>query len=405
MNNFNIEKDMSDKLSSIKEENLRLNKDIGFLRTVKNNIIYLKKLKLRKYLRRLKQENPDKKIVILPHVMRYYDIMKQRPQQIADEFAKKDDILYFYLTDEIEEPFIRKISDNLYLLSDAETLTSVFNKYILHMYANCSTHYFDLLKVMEVLSNGNKVIYEFIDALDAGLLNVSEEILLRHNYLLNREDVPVFCTARVLYDEVINNYRKQNVHLTSNGVRYEDFNNELKKEIPDNIKKLIKKGNKIITYYGAIAKWVDYELIEKLAKHNKNYHIVMIGKNYYHEVEELEKVSNIHFLGPVEYKKLINYGYYSDVLIIPFLINDITKATSPVKVFEYMAMEKPIVITALPECKKYKSINIANNHDEFIKMVDKSVKKDLTAKEKKLMKKEALENTWEQKTNEIYREI
>lgn len=405
MNNLLREKEVMDKLTSLKEENVRLNQNIGFLRTIKNNINYLKKLKLRKYLIKLKKENEGKKVIIFPHVMRYYDIMKQRPQQIADEFAKKNDILYFYLTDDIEESFIRKISENLYLLSDSDTLTSVFDKYILHMYANCSTHYFDLLKVMEVLSNGNKIIYEYIDALDAGLLNVSEEILLRHNYLLNREDVPVFCTARVLYDEVINNYRKKNVHLTSNGVRYEDFNNDNKKNIPDDIKKIIKKGNKIITYYGAIAKWVDYELIEKIAKHNKNYHIVMIGKNYYHEVEELEKVSNIHFLGPVEYKKLINYGYYSDVLIIPFLINDITKATSPVKIFEYMAMEKPIVITKLPECKKYKSINIANNHDEFIQMVDKSVKKALTIKEKQIMKKEALENTWEQKTNEIYREI
>ena len=35
-----------------------------------------------------------------------------------------------------------------------------------------------------------------------------------------------------------------------------------------------------------------------------------------------------------------------------------------------MALEKPIITTAMKECKKYKSIFIANNAEEFISFVE-----------------------------------
>ena len=41
-----------------------------------------------------------------------------------------------------------------------------------------------------------------------------------------------------------------------------------------------------------------------------------------------------------DYHILQNYAAKIDVLTIPFLINEITKATSPVKLFEYMALNK-----------------------------------------------------------------
>ena len=158
-------------------------------------------------------------------------------------------------------------------------------------------------------------------------------------------------------------------------------------------------------YYGALAKWFDYELIKKLAQTDK-YSIVLFGIKYDESFDEnLGNEKNIYFMGPRNYKVLKNYAKHADVLTIPFVINNITLATSPVKIFEYMALHKPIVTTDMPECRKYKSVLIGHNHDEFIAEVDESLK---LAKDKKyieLLDKEAKENDWSMKAESILKLI
>ncbi len=155
-------------------------------------------------------------------------------------------------------------------------------------------------------------------------------------------------------------------------------------------------------YYGALASWFDYNLIIYLAKQRPQYNIVLFGIKYDDSLDKynINNYSNIFFLGAKNYSILQNYASKFNVCIIPFLINSITKATSPVKLFEYMALGKPIVTTAMTECKKYKSVFISNNYNEFIKLIDNCVNlKDETYF--KLLTKEALQNTWYEKAKII----
>ncbi|MFR8622317.1 hypothetical protein [[Ruminococcus] torques] len=102
---------------------------------------------------------------------------------------------------------------------------------------------------------------------------------------------------------------------------------------------------------------------------------------------------------------LQNYAARMDVLTIPFLINDITKATSPVKLFEYMALNKPIVTTDMDECRKYESVLIGHDHKEFLEQLDKAILLKTDETYKALLDKEALENTWEEKARTILEQL
>ena len=154
-------------------------------------------------------------------------------------------------------------------------------------------------------------------------------------------------------------------------------------------------------YYGALAKWFDYKLIKEIAKTNK-YNIVLFGIKYDESFDEnLNNEENIYFMGPRDYKVLKYYAKKADVLTIPFLINNITKATSPVKIFEYMALNKPIVTTDLNECRKYKSVLIAKNHKDFIKKLNEAIKLKKDRKYLALLEKEAKENDWSYKAKAI----
>ena len=145
------------------------------------------------------------------------------------------------------------------------------------------------------------------------------------------------------------------------------------------------------------------KILTRLEKFGDN--IVLLGIKYDGSFDEanLNECSNIYFLGPKKYEELPNYASHFDVCTIPFLINDITQATSPLKLFEYMAMEKPIVTTNMNECTKYKSVMIANDKEEFVKLVDKAIEMANERDEEYFaeLKKESLENTWESKAKVI----
>lgn len=181
-----------------------------------------------------------------------------------------------------------------------------------------------------------------------------------------------------------------------------DKNYELESEFKD----ILDKEQPVIGYYGALAKWFDYNLIKYLADTGK-YQIILFGIKYDDSYEKagLDKRNNVHFLGSRDYAVLQNYADKMDVLTIPFLINDITRATSPVKLFEYMALNKPIVTTDMDECRKYESVLIGHDYEEFEKQLDNALemKKDETYMA--LLDKEALDNTWEAKARLIVEEM
>ena len=89
------------------------------------------------------------------------------------------------------------------------------------------------------------------------------------------------------------------------------------------------------------------------------------------------------------------------MLTIPFLINDITRSTSPVKIFEYMAMHKPIVTTDMNECRKYDSVLIGRTHEEFIALLDKAMALHSDADYIAKLDNDARNNDWSMKAQAI----
>ena len=106
-------------------------------------------------------------------------------------------------------------------------------------------------------------------------------------------------------------------------------------------------------------------------------------------------------MGVKQYEVLKYYAKELDILTIPFLINDITKSTSPLKLFEYMALNKPIVTTDMNECRKYKSVMIGKTHKAFLKTLEIAQENKNDKRYIKLLDKEAKENSWDSKAKLI----
>lgn len=342
----------------------------------------------------------------------------QRPQHIARNLAKKGSLVFFEITTVTDKVrTYKKIEDNLTLVNFnnramQRLLLEEIRKYnkpkYIQFYSTDAT--LSVSDLDSFIDDGYKVIYEYIDDINPKLLGMNElppNITEKYERMMeDKDNTFVVVTADALEKDVLERRGNEKMVFSCNGVDYDHFT-KLDKEIKfdDRFKKVIKEDKPIVGYYGALANWFDYDMVKKLAKERPDYNIVLLGIKYDGSYDEanLEEYSNIYFLGPKKYDELPYYASHFTICTIPFLVNDITQATSPLKLFEYMALGKPIVTTAMKECKKYKSVKIAKNTDEFIKICDDliDISKNKEDKYFKLLKEEALDNTWETKAELI----
>ena len=93
-----------------------------------------------------------------------------------------------------------------------------------------------------------------------------------------------------------------------------------------------------IGYFGTIASWFDFDLLEKSLKVNRNIEYHLLGP--LDKDIDASKHGDLVFEGVVEHAKLFDYVKNYDALFMPFQVNDIILSVDPVKLYEYIAFGK-----------------------------------------------------------------
>ena len=106
------------------------------------------------------------------------------------------------------------------------------------------------------------------------------------------------------------------------------------------------------------------------ARERPGWHWVFIGNKS--RGLDIERLPNTHFLSAVPYQDLPAYAAGFDVCVLPWETEQaFTSYGSAIKVREYLASGKPVVISPLPEYESMRDIlRIARSRDDFLKLVD-----------------------------------
>ena len=127
------------------------------------------------------------------------------------------------------------------------------------------------------------IIYDYIDAIDQKVSSapLTEKRKAIHKSLLERQgDTICLASASALYDDAAL-YRKKDLVLVENGVDSDHFKVERSKDGLDRkLLEILKKGHPIAGYFGALADWLDYDLIRATAGQLPDVEFVLIGIDY-----------------------------------------------------------------------------------------------------------------------------
>lgn len=250
----------------------------------------------------------------------------------------------------------------------------------------------------QVWRRGGLVIYDYLDAIDDTVSNAvvtPNRIALHHELLGRTDDTLCLASADSLFAE-LSLHRSMNLALVENGVDLSHFG------VPRNPQRLdpaaravLTRGRPVAGYFGALAHWIDYDLLRAASESLPHVDFVLIGNDYDGSRRSLQNVpANLHVLPPVDYAVLPYYGRFFDAALIPFKVNAITEATSPLKLFEYMALGLPIVSTPIREAFKYKSVRTAGTPSDFAAAVESALARRSDPDIQRVLASEAHAGSW-----------
>jgi hypothetical protein len=177
--------------------------------------------------------------------------------------------------------------------------------------------------------------------------------------LLERVDA-VVCTAESLTRTKAP--RSGRAHYLPQGVNYDHF--ATRRPEPADMRDL---PHPRIGFAGGVSAACDLDLLRAVAAANPSGSLILVGPLSV-DVRGLD-LPNVHVLGPRPYADLPAYVQAFDVGLIPYVLNEWTRAVDPLKLLEYLAAGIPVVTTAIPEVLKYRgAVAVADDRRAFVEL-------------------------------------
>jgi glycosyltransferase involved in cell wall biosynthesis len=238
------------------------------------------------------------------------------------------------------------------------------------------------------------VVYDWIDELE--IFDDHDERLLSRNHERALAEADVVATvARMLHTRA--RARRADALYLPNGVDGRHFA-AAGTTTPDDpvVARLRAEGRPIAGYYGALARWFDYELVAETARRRPDWSFLLIGPDYDGSVRRspLLGLPNVAWIGPRPYASLPAYLGLFDVATIPFRLTPITMATSPLKLYEYFAGGRPVITTALPECIAHEEVRVVKTAEELAASLDLARREGEDPARRARLQAVAAANTW-----------
>ena len=316
-----------------------------------------------------------------------FNFLMQRPQYLAIELSKQHNVYFIEPTDSAARWILGRGNSPRYSIQDySEALRIVklnglfaapwiinpyditgistmwersqFKKFIPEIDIVWVGHcgWYPLVKNLKY----KHLVYDKMD--DNALLarnSVRSRQLAKSDCKLLLESDCVFTTAKKFYDDTL--LVNKNVYLVPNAVN-SNFSSSVCTE---------KYGHKrVFGYVGMIDNWFDTQAICTIVEASEDHEVVLVGPNNIPEIKH-ERVKYLGRVSKDEVSEMINSF---DVCLYPFKAGPLLDTINPVKIYEYLAANKPVIAIENKEISVFGSlIYLYRSYSELTQICKQSI--------------------------------
>lgn len=125
-----------------------------------------------------------------------------------------------------------------------------------------------------------------------------------------------------------------------------------------------------VGYFGHLtAAWFDWSAVRAVARKRPAYLFEIIG---YGAPEGLEVPENVRLLGPKTPHEICKIAEEWRVAIIPFKTGKLADAVDPIKIYEYLALQLPVVSFRMPQIADYPYTRLVKGPEELALALDEA---------------------------------
>ncbi|HIE47600.1 TPA: glycosyltransferase family 1 protein, partial [Candidatus Bipolaricaulota bacterium] len=194
-------------------------------------------------------------------------------------------------------------------------------------------------------------------------------------FMLSVADLVLVTSPTLLADKKRHN---SNVHLVRNAVDYAQFAAAMKgfNAPPQDMAAI---PSPIIGYVGAVNNKLDYKLLDTIARAKPSWSFVLVGPLSNQPDSAAWQFAqdhppNVYLLGQREVTEVPYYIQACQVCLLPYRRDNYTKSINSLKLYEYLACEKPIVATDIPIAREHSHVvYIAKDVADFVRKLERAL--------------------------------
>ena len=340
--------------------------------------------------------------------------LKQRPHFLAEELARRFDVTVLY-----KIPFRKSAVRNDTTLKlkylwrlplDRFRFVDRLNSILYRLQARILCRRYDIFwftaptyaaYFLPYIPSGAEVIYDCMDdMLEFDYDSREKERIRRNEEALVRRANIVFVTSDYLKSKLESRYGRNDLTVVNNAIHLYDGKLSDDPELPQNVLSFRSASGRVkISYIGTVSLWMDYGLMEYVSSQEKGVEFYIWGPV---STAPSTQCPEIHFCGSVEHRHVFDVMAASDILIMPFELNELILSVNPVKLYEYVSSGKLCLAPRYGETEKFRPyVRLYSGPEECLDIVRKFISGEVAPCGAEDCAAFARANTWERRADRI----